>query len=143
MWPPGSIGRVDSAVSLGDAQVAADLMLANPKTLPADATVTEVREQLANPKVQTVLLADGPSFRGAVTAIPAEAAGPEPALTYAEADPDLISPDAPAAIAAERAAANPHRRVIVLDDQHNLLGLLCLNASRTGFCQTPSGHNDS
>ena len=36
-----------------------------------------------------------------------------------------------------RAAASPTRRVIVLDDDHNLLGLLCLNQSRTGFCQTP------
>jgi CBS domain-containing protein len=129
---------MDPAVSLGDAQVAADLMLADPKTLPADATVAEVREQLANPKVQAVLLADGPKFRGAVTAIPAQAAGTEVALAYAEADPDVISPDAPAATAFERAHANPHRRVIVLDDQHNLVGLLCLNARRTGFCQTPS-----
>jgi hypothetical protein len=27
--------------------------------------------------------------------------------------------------------------VIVLDEDDNLLGLLCLNPSRTGFCQTP------
>jgi hypothetical protein len=26
--------------------------------------------------------------------------------------------------------------VIVLDDDNTLLGLLCLNSSRTGFCQT-------
>src|SRR5262245_52761971 len=113
---------MDSTASLGGAQVADDLMLANPKTVPAEATVAEVRQQLANPKVQTVLLADGHRFRGAVTAVPAEAAGSEAALAYAETNPDVISPDAPAAIAFERAAASPHRRVIVLDDRHNLLG---------------------
>jgi hypothetical protein len=27
--------------------------------------------------------------------------------------------------------------VVVLDDEDDLLGLLCLNPSRTGFCRTP------
>lgn len=125
------------------AQVASDLMLDRPKTLPGDATVAEVREQLANAKVQMILLADGRTFRGAVTTIPATAADSEAALAYAEPDPDVISPDAPAATAFERAIASPHRRVIVLDDEANLLGLLCLNAGRTGFCQSPTRRDDA
>ena len=134
---------MSSTVFPAGAQVASDLMLDRPKTLPGDATVAEVREQLANPKVQMVLLADGSNFRGAVTAIPAAAADSEAALAYGEPDPDVISPDTPAATAFERAVANPHRRVIVLDDQAHLLGLLCLNAGRTGFCQSPSGRDDA
>lgn len=116
---------------------AADLMLREPKTLTGDASVAEVREQLANPKVQMVLLADSGVFKGAVTALPTEAAPTEPAVAYAEPAPETLPPDASADEAFARAAASPTRRVIVLDDAHNLLGLLCLNQGRTGFCQTP------
>jgi CBS domain-containing protein len=112
-------------------------MLREPKTLSGDASVAEVREQLANPKVQMVLLADGRVFKGAVTALPTEAAPTEPAVAYAEQAPETIPPEASADEAFARAAASPNRRVIVLDDDHNLLGLLCLNQSRTRFCQTP------
>jgi CBS domain-containing protein len=123
--------------AVGDSRIAADLMLRDPKTLDGDASVGEVRTQLANPKVQMVLLADGGRFLGAVTAIPAGAAADERALDYADADPETISPGEPALAAFDRAAASAHRRVIVLRDDGSLLGLLCLNASRTRFCQTP------
>lgn len=116
---------------------AADLMLREPKTLAGDASVAEVREQLANPKVQLVLLTDGRAFRGAVTELPVEAAATERALAYAEQDPETIAPDASEDEAFARAAASPNRRVIVLDDDQNLLGLLCLNQARTGFCRAP------
>ena len=117
----------------------ADLMLREPKTLAADASVAEVREQLANPKVQLVLLADGRSFKGAVTALPEEAAATEPALAYVDEQPETIAPDASDDEAFERATASPNRRVIVLDDDRNLLGLLCLNKNRTGFCEPGKG----
>jgi CBS domain-containing protein len=105
---------------------AADLMLRNPKTLAGNASVAEVRDQLANPKVQMVLLADGEVFRGAAPA--------DLALDYAVDEPETLPPDASADEAFERASANPHRRVIVLDADDNLVGLLCLNQNRTGFC---------
>ncbi|MGZ4332878.1 MAG: CBS domain-containing protein [Gaiellaceae bacterium] len=117
--------------------VAADLMVANPKTLGADASVAEVRDQLADPKVQMVLLTDGRAFKGAVTRVPADAASSDLALVYVDADAHTISPHASADEAFERAAASPNRRVIVLDDDQNLLGLLCLNQTRTGFCGIP------
>jgi CBS domain-containing protein len=117
--------------------VAADLMLRDPKTLSGDASVGEVREVLANPKVQMVLLADGRAFKGAVTHVPADASPRDRALAYVDSDAATISPDASADEAFERASASPSRRVIVLDEDDNLLGLLCLNQSRTGFCQTP------
>jgi CBS domain-containing protein len=117
--------------------VAADLMLPDPKTLGADASVAEVRDQLADPKVQMVVLTDGRAFKGAVTHVPAEAPPGDRALSYADAEPETISPNASADEAFERAAASPTRRVIVLDDHQNLLGLLCLNARRTGFCGVP------
>jgi hypothetical protein len=58
-------------------------------------------------------------------------------LAYADDDVEVISPNASADEAFERAAASPNRRVIVLDDDRNLLGLLCLNPTRTGFCGVP------
>lgn len=115
-------------------EVAADLMLRNPKTLAADATVAEVRELLANPRVQMVLLADGVAFKGAVTAIPVDAEPTDVALAYADVSAATISPNAPAAEAFDRTAGSPTRRVIVLDEDRNLLGLLCLDPSLTRFC---------
>jgi CBS domain-containing protein len=115
---------------------AADLMLRDPKTLTADASVAEVRQLLANPKVQMVLLADGPAFRGAVTHVPADASPRDRAVDYADTDAEFISPDASDEEAFERAAVSPTRRVIVLDEDENLLGLLCLNQSRTKFCSS-------
>lgn len=117
---------------------ASDLMLREPKTLEAYASVVDVRAQLANPKVQMVLLADGPRFVGAVTEIPADAADDERAVMYADPAPQTISPDASDEVAFERTAASPHRRVIVVDDDGMLLGLLCLDPTLTRFCRTAS-----
>ena len=116
---------------------ASDLMLGNPKTLTSAASVAEVRELLDNPKVQMVLLVEGGVFRGAVTHVPADASPRDRALAYVDTNAATISPRASADEAFERATASPTRRVIVLDEDDNLLGLLCLKQSRTGFCQTP------
>jgi CBS domain-containing protein len=126
----------EAAIDLGDARLAEDLMLRDPKTLPADATVAEVRAQLASPKVQMVVLADGELFAGALVALPDTAAADERAIDYAEPNPPTIAPDASATSAFEQTAASPNRRVLVVDEERRLLGLLCLNAARTGFCQT-------
>jgi CBS domain-containing protein len=126
------------AVNVTDAESAAELMLRNPKTLAGDASVAEVRTHLANPKVQMILLADDRRFVGAVTSVPEDAADDEDAVAYADPSPDTIAPTATADEAWRRATENPHRRVIVLDDDGTLHGLLCLNKTRTGFCQTSS-----
>jgi CBS domain-containing protein len=112
----------------------ADVMLRSPKTVPADATVGEVRELLANPSVQLVLLTSGRLFCGAVAAIPAGAPADTPAIDFAEPDPDTLGPDDPASVAFERTASNPHRRVVVLDENEELVGLVCLDETRTRFC---------
>ena len=113
-------------------------MLREPKTLPGSATVEDVRAQLSNPKVQLVLLADGGKFVGAVSALPSDAAADEEARGYVERDPDTVAPTEPAAAAFARTANSPHRRIVVVDESGNLVGLLCLDPSRTRFCRTPS-----
>ena len=65
-------------------QLAADLMLRNPKTLPVDAPVSEVRALLENPSVQMVLLADGQTFAGAIMDLPADAPPGQRAVDFAD-----------------------------------------------------------
>jgi hypothetical protein len=103
-------------------------------SVAGDATVREVGELLANPRVQLVLLADDGVFRGAVTEIPADAGPQGAARHFAQPEPELIGPDEPAAVAFSRASESPFRRLVVVDDRHALLGLVCLNRASTGFC---------
>ncbi len=117
-------------------ETAADVMLGEPKSLPIDATVGEVRAMLDNPHVQMVLLADGPAFGAAITEIPPDADAAGPACAFAWADVETMAPDTPAAEAFARTAASPFRRVVVVDESRMLLGLLCLNPTRTHFCRT-------
>ena len=111
----------------------ADVMLRNPKTLPGSATVGDVRSLLSNPSVQMILLADGREFRGAIADVPEDAPDDDQALKYADGRPDSLSPSGSARDAFELAAKSPHRRVVVLDDAR-LVGLVCLDATRTRFC---------
>src|SRR5262245_7566251 len=114
-------------------------MLRNPKTLPADARVADVRVLLENPHVQMVLLTRGQTFVGAITDLPGDALPDQPALDFVDPSSETIGPDEPADRAFARTAANPHRRVVVVDDEARLHGLLCLNESRTRFCGAATG----
>lgn len=110
-----------------------DVMLDKPKTVPPSASVTEVRELLANDSVQMVLIADGERFCGALTELPEDADGDQPAVAYADTHPASLPPTATAAEAFERTAAHPSRRIVVLEDD-KLVGLVCLDHTRTRFC---------
>jgi len=118
-------------------QHVADVMLKRPKTLPATATVGDVRALFANEKVVTALFADGAAFAGVLDRddLPTDAADDEPARGYARMDVERVAPDTP--VPAARAWLDEHdeRRLVVLDpDGTTLRGLLCLNRRRTGFC---------
>jgi hypothetical protein len=112
----------------------ADVMLRRPKTLSSTATVGEVRAMLGNPSVQMVLLADGPRFRGAITAIPDDAPDEQDALRFADRSPESLRVGETAQTAFDVTANNPHRRVVVLGEEDELVGLVCLNEARTTFC---------
>ena len=115
-----------------------DVMLSRPKTVAPTTSVAEVRELLANASVQMVLIADGERFCGAVTELPADADDDAAALEYADAEPESLSPTATAEEAFARTAAHPSRRVVVLGDDRTLVGLVCLDETRTRFCGRPS-----
>ena len=119
----------------------ADVMLAMPKTLPGDTTVADARAMLANPHVQMLLLTDGAAFRGAVTGIPDDADPSAPALEYADPATETIDAAEPAEAAFARSSANPYRRLVVLDGEGALEGLVCLNARHTGFCSSGSSEH--
>ena len=107
----------------------------NRMTVPWTATVAEVPGRIADhTSVQRVLLADGDMFRGAITALPNDATDSAPALDYADHAPATLSPPATAAEAFDAAKVLPHRRVVVLGDDGALLGLVCLDETRTRFC---------
>lgn len=81
-----------------------------------------------------VLIADGERFCGAVTELPADADDAAPALDYADTEPESLPPTATAEEAFARTAAHPNRRVVVLGEDRTLVGLVCLDETRTRFC---------
>jgi predicted transcriptional regulator len=126
-----------------------DVMVRRPKTLAADATVGELREQFANPRVRTALLADQGRFAGAVAPeeLPDSAGASEPARSYARVDVPTLQPDATMAEALALLEARGDFRLVVLDGEGEgatLAGLLCLDRHGTTFCTfTPATPGDA
>lgn len=114
-----------------------DVMVTRPKTLPASATVADLRRLFENPHVATALLVGGTRFAGAIDrdALPADAPLDASASAYAAAETTTTSPDAPMSEALRQLDAAGARRLVVLeDDGVTLSGLLCLDSKGTGFC---------
>jgi CBS domain-containing protein len=129
----GSIAREDALqLTVGE------VMIADPKTPPGDATVGDVRRAFERPNVRTMLLADGDVFRGAIERerVPDGAGDDEPAVRYADTSPIAVTPatamtDAVALL--EQRGGEP-RLIVVDDDGVTLRGLICVNSRATGFC---------
>ena len=70
-------GRADVQTSISEGRTVAAVMLTNPKTLPAGATVADARSLFENPRVQTALIVEGSRFLGALDRdqIPEDALG--------------------------------------------------------------------
>ena len=112
-----------------------DVMVHRPKTLPADATVADLRRQFENPRVQTALLADGGRFAGAIAPaeLPDTADDTEPAKAYARIDIPTLPPEATMGEAIALLEARGDFRLVVLEGD-TLAGLLCLDRRGTTFC---------
>jgi CBS domain-containing protein len=114
-----------------------EVMIAEPKTHPADASVGDVRVAFEKPSVRTVLLAHDGVFRGAIERdkLPDDAPADEPAARYAETEPATATPGMPITEAIKLLDDQAEPRLIVLDeDGATLRGLLCFNRSSSEFC---------
>jgi predicted transcriptional regulator len=121
-----------------------DVMVRRPKTLPAQATVAELRAHFENPRVRTALLADGGRFAGAIAPeeLPAGADDSEAARAHARTDLPTVGPDATMTDAMALLDSRGDNRLLVLDaDGETIAGLLCLDQPGTGFC-TDRGHQE-
>lgn len=115
----------------------ADVMIPNPKTLPASALVGDVRGVFEKKNVRTVLLAEDGVFRGAIErdGLPATATDDDPALRFADAEPLSTTPGTPMRDALALLDGRGEPRLVVLDeDGVTLRGLLCADTAGTGFC---------
>jgi hypothetical protein len=126
------------AIPIQDDLLVRDVMVRRPKTLPASATVGDLRRLFGNSHVMTALLVDGDSFLGAVDrhSVASDAPDDSAALDLATSG-DVISADAPMASAVAQLDALGTDRLVVLDGR-NLLGLVCLTKDRDGFCRGSS-----
>ncbi|HKX48221.1 MAG TPA: hypothetical protein VJM06_06120 [Gaiellaceae bacterium] len=128
----GSLTREQAAGML-----VGEVMIANPKTLPASALVGDVRSVFEKRTVRTVLLAEDGVFRGAIErdGIPGTAADDEPALRFADAEPLSTTPWTPMRDVLALLDGRDEPRLVVLDDDGlTLRGLLCADTAGTGFC---------
>jgi CBS domain-containing protein len=116
---------------------AADLMHRRITTLPASATVAELRAYFAeSTSHKLALLVDGDRYVGSLAASALDGApDTAPAGTFAERG-ETVAPDVPADRARERALAMESSRLPVVDAEGRLAGIIAINSRRDGFCGT-------
>jgi CBS domain-containing protein len=123
------------AESVASGTSVADAMLARPKVSPADTTVARALALLADDHVHAVLVVDAGRLLAVVERPDLVDAPPAaPAREYGRLAGRVVGPheDLPATWRAM--AAEPRRRLAVVDPAGALLGLLCLKRTGRGFC---------
>ncbi len=120
-----------------DGLTAADLMHRRLTTLPATATVGELRAYFAeSTSHKLALIVDGERYVGSVAAGTVDAAAADaPVADLARRKP-VVRADAPAAEAQAAALADPSGRLPVIDEAGRLVGIVAINRARDGFCGT-------
>ena len=131
--------RSSGTIALDDAVAltVGEVMIRQPKTLPADALVADVRRLFERPSVKSALLTDGEQFAGVIErdGLPADARDDARASEYVDPDPLTVTPGLPMSDAVKLLEGRSEPRLVVIDDDGaTLCGLLCVNATATGFC---------
>jgi CBS domain-containing protein len=126
--------RVDEV----DGVTVAAVMHAQFSTLPATATVGDVRDWFAQSTSRRMaFVADGERYAGSLT--PAQLADDvdpsRPAVELVQEGP-TVSPDAPATSGRDLALATDSRRVPVVDGDGRLLGVVAVTSDLQSFCGT-------
>lgn len=125
----------ESAAEIEIETTVREVMLANPKTLSADASIAEARAALGNDHVHMVLLTEGRTLGGTLTRTDLPPAGSDGlALFWSTLSGRTVSPETPTRVVQDLLIERGLRRVAVVDADGSLLGLVCLKRRRTGFC---------
>jgi len=116
---------------------AADLTHRRITTLPASATVGEMRAYFAeSTSHKLALLVDGERYVGSLEASALDGAPDSALAAELAARGDTVEPDVPAALAREQAMAMASSRLPVVDADGRLVGIIAINSRRDGFCGT-------
>ncbi|HEY4277975.1 MAG TPA: CBS domain-containing protein [Conexibacter sp.] len=119
-----------------DGLTAADVIHPRLSSLPASATIAEVRDFFAaSSSRRLAVFADGERFVGSIEVdAPSLSADPADAASAHAAQGPTIAPDASAVAARDLALAQPSRRVPVVDDGGRLLGVVAIDKHLQRFC---------
>jgi CBS domain-containing protein len=114
-----------------------DVVVRLPKTMSPQTTVAQARQALdEDDHIHMLLLTEQGRLRGTLVRadLPPDVEGSSCAGDYAVLRGRTIDPGASAEVARRLLSARGERRRAVVDEQGQLLGLLCLKRNRTGFC---------
>jgi CBS domain-containing protein len=111
-------------------------MIINPKVCPLTVTIGCVRELFSDDHVHAALIKDGRRLVSVVERGDLHRDLPDsaPAVSVGRLAGRTIAPDAPLPVVQRRMLAEGRRRLAVVDDRGDLIGLLCLKRSGLGFC---------
>jgi CBS domain-containing protein len=115
-----------------------DAMLPTPTIHPASALVAEVRALLVDDHVHMALLVERARLVATVERedLPPPDLDQAPARSIGVLTGRTVRPEAPLLAVADTMRLRARRRLAVVDDRGELVGLLCLKASGQGFCST-------
>ena len=112
-----------------------DVMLADPETLPATATVAEARALFESPRQKLVVVTSDSHFVGAVSRTSIEGADDAAALdACVDRDVPVLGPEDPTERVYEIVDQTGLTRIPVVDGAGELVGLVCFNGPRDAFC---------
>lgn len=121
-----------------DGLTAAGVMHRRLSTVPAAATVGDVRDYFAaSSSRQLAVMVDGSRYVGSIAAggISEDVDASAPAIDHATYGP-VIDERADASVARDLALEQPSRRLPVIDDGGVLVGIVAINHRLDGFCGT-------
>lgn len=104
--------------------------------MPSDTSVRAARAALSDDHIHMLLLTDRGKLRGTLIRddLPDHQDHPAPALTYGVLEGRTVFGDASAEETRLHMIRRGHRRLAVINDEGDLLGLLCLKRRLAGFC---------
>jgi CBS domain-containing protein len=132
------VQKIDSelmSVAPDEARVA-DAMLTSPTVHPPSTTAAQLRAFFEDDHKHMALLVDGRKLVGTVERVDLSPSVSDdlPASTIAKLEGRTVDPDSGLLDVFDAMARDGRRRLAVTSDDSTLLGLLCLKASRLGFC---------